>query len=190
LCGTVSAFEFTAPSRSFDEETTMQKSLALHRAAAAVACAAVLGLFGTACSDGSDSKSSKGSGTSAGKTDEDKSVAFRKCLRDNGLKVDEPKGGGQDKKSGTVAIGGGDKSKVEKAMKACRDKAPNGGAQELSQAEKDKALKFAKCMRDNGYNMPDPKFGESGARKAQKVPTGEEKKKFDKANKVCGSRNQ
>ncbi|MEU4969407.1 hypothetical protein [Streptomyces smyrnaeus] len=163
----------------------MQKSPAHRRAAAALTCVAALGLFGTACSDSSGDKDAKGSGTAAGKTDEDKAVAFRKCLRDNGLDVGEPKGEGQGKKGGTVAIGGGNKAKVEKAMKACRDKAPNGGAQDLSQADKDKMLKFAKCMRDNGYNMPDPEFGEGGMQKSRKVPKGEERKKFDKANKAC-----
>ncbi|WP_326687007.1 MULTISPECIES: hypothetical protein [unclassified Streptomyces] len=152
------------------------------RVAAVAACVAVLGLFGTACSDDGDTKSKSSEAAGSGKTDEDKRVAYHKCLRDNGLKVGEAKPG-QDERG--VSIGADDKASAEKAMKACRDKAPNGGAgKKLSQADKDKALKFAKCMRENGYNMPDPEF-KGGMQKPRKAPQGEERQKFEKANKAC-----
>jgi hypothetical protein len=156
------------------------------RVAATLACVAVLGLFGTACSgsgDNSDSKNSSGSKASNSKTEEDKAVAHRQCLRDHGVKIDEPKGG--DSGEGVVAKVD-DKGTMEKAIKACKDKAPAGAGRgkEVSQADKDKALAFAKCMRENGYNMPDPDF-DGGMTKARPMPKGAEKEKFEKANKAC-----
>ncbi|AXK37748.1 hypothetical protein DVA86_29205 [Streptomyces armeniacus] len=145
----------------------------------------VLVLAGTACSDGDGSDGKDDAAASdTGKTDEDKAVAYRKCLRDNGMDISEPKPG---KKKEAVTVDGGNKATMEKAFKACKDKAPNGGpGGEPSQADKDKAIKFAKCMRENGWNMPDPKFEEGAARAMPAPKTAAEKKKFEKANKACG----
>ncbi|MGC5566896.1 hypothetical protein ACPYPG_29100 [Streptomyces sp. FR-108] len=156
------------------------------------ACVVVLGLFGTACSDGAgDDKAKDSLAGDSGKTDEDKAVEYRKCLRDNGLKVPEPdpKKGGMQK---GLTITESEKGKAEKAFKACKDKAPNGGRpQEVSQADKDNALKFAKCMRDNGVNMPDPQFNKGGASRAMPMPkTDADKKKFEKALKACEGLNR
>ncbi|NGO71177.1 hypothetical protein G5C65_23010 [Streptomyces sp. SB3404] len=146
-----------------------------------------MGLFGTACSAGSDGGDgdgdAKGSGTASGKNDEDQAVVYRKCLRDNGLKVPEPKGDGDQK---GVAIGGDNKAAVEKAIKACRDKAPEGrGGGKASQADRDKMVKFAACMRKHGVDVPVPK-ADGGVAKARPIPKGEaEKKKHEKASKAC-----
>ncbi|ORT58747.1 hypothetical protein [Streptomyces sp. CB03238] len=143
---------------------------------------AALALLAAACSgteNGTKSEDVSGEGKKA-----DQALEYRKCLREQGLDVPEPKPG-EDPRG--IAIGGDlSKEQMEKAFKACRSKSGAAGSGEITQADKDKALKFARCMRENGVNMPDPKF-DGAAQQALPMPTaGPEKEKFDKAMKVCG----
>lgn len=161
------------------------------RAAVIATGFAALALFTSACSGGTDGGGSKesanGSGNSqsdSGKAD-DAAVKQRKCLREHGVKVPEPKPG-EDSRGLTI---GGDLSKgeMEKALKACAGKGGIGaGGGKITQADKDKTLKHAQCMRKNGYNMPDPKF-DGAAAQAMPIPKGAEMKKFESASKACES---
>ncbi|WP_411079859.1 hypothetical protein [Streptomyces sp. cmx-18-6] len=159
--------------------------------AAACLLAATVVLSATACSGGGGNDGS-GSGTKNGgsasdttKTKDDQALEHRACLREQGLEIPEPKAG----ENGVgVTIDGGSKSKkeMEKAFKACEDKAVGGGPKELTQADKDKMVAFARCMRENGFDMPDPKF-DGGSVAAMPAPKGEDMKKFERANKACES---
>ncbi|GAA1910017.1 hypothetical protein GCM10009837_37990 [Streptomyces durmitorensis] len=141
---------------------------------------AALALFAGACSSGGgDSSQDKADGGKGKQAD----AAFkeRECLRKHGLKVPEPKAGGD---TNGVTIGGDmSKEKMQAALKACT-KGGGAGGGKVSQADKDKMLKYARCMRENGFNMPDPKF-DGGAMEAQKMPEGAEAKKMEKAAKAC-----
>ncbi|MEV0528483.1 hypothetical protein AB0I66_34170 [Streptomyces sp. NPDC050439] len=142
---------------------------------------AALALLTGACSSGGDSGSQDKADGGKGKQ-ADAAFKERECLRKHGLKVSEPKSG-EDTRGITI---GGDmtKEKMEAAMKACTGKGGGMSGRGPSQADKDKMLKYAQCMRKNGFNMPDPKF-EGGAVEAQKVPKGAEAKKMEKAAKAC-----
>ncbi|MHB6912292.1 hypothetical protein [Streptomyces sp. CB02959] len=154
---------------------------------AACLIAAAVVLSATACSgDGGGSGSGTKSGGSASdtkKTDADRALEHRKCLREQGLDVPEPKPG-EDGRGMTIKGGGKSKKEMEKAFKACQDKSV-GGAKEITQAQKDKMLAFARCMRKNGIDMPDPKF-EGGMAQAPAVQQ-KDMKKFEKANAACES---
>ncbi|MDD9376998.1 hypothetical protein M8Z33_10020 [Streptomyces sp. ZAF1911] len=150
-----------------------------------------LTLFVTACTGGtggSDKKEdgssqSGGSGGSGGGTDADNALKLRKCLRDNGVDAPDPKPG-EDPRGMTVGAGA-DQEALKKAMEKCGMSAPGGGG-EMPQAEKDKALAQAKCMRDHGFDMPDPEFN-GNARTGFSLPEGADKDKFmDQLNK-CGA---
>jgi hypothetical protein len=52
-------------------------------------------------------------------------------------------------------------------------------------SEKDKALKFAQCMRDNGVPMEDPTFTEGGGISIAIGGEGIDKAKVDAANEKC-----
>lgn len=153
------------------------------RVAAAGSLAAVLALSAAACSG-----STPGGGDDGGVSEEgkkaDQAFEHRKCLREHGLDVPEPKPG--EKGVGlTVGGDGMSKEKIEQAFKACQGKAGGAGlGKEPTQADKDKALAYARCMRENGFNMPDPKF-EGGAQQALPIPQGAEMQKFEKAAKAC-----
>ncbi|WJV48015.1 hypothetical protein [Streptomyces flavofungini] len=150
------------------------------RSAGLAAAAAALALFATACSgDGGDG----GKKDSGGKENAaDKAFKERECLRKHGLKVPEPKSG-QDGHGITI---GGDlsKEKMQKALKECTGKGPGAGGGGISQADKDKMVKYAQCMRKNGFNMPDPEFKDGMAR-AMPAPKGAEMKKMEKAAEAC-----
>ncbi|MEV1090877.1 hypothetical protein [Streptomyces microflavus] len=153
--------------------------------AAACLLAATVVLSATACSGDGGGTKSGGSASDTKKTKEDQALEHRKCLREQGLKIPEPKPG----EAGVgITLDGGDMSRkeMEKAFKACQDKAVGGGPKELTQAEKDKMVAFARCMRKNGFDMPDPKF-DGGAMQAAPALKAEDMKKFEKANKACES---
>ncbi|MFJ9829204.1 hypothetical protein ACIRSU_33230 [Streptomyces sp. NPDC101160] len=158
------------------------------RAAAAGSLAAALALLATACSGSGPAgkDGGGGSGSEEGKK-ADQAFEHRKCLREHGLDVPEPKPG---EKGVGLTIGGDgvSKEKMEQAFKACQSKAGDGAGSGFgkgpTQADKDKALAFARCMRENGFNMPDPKF-DGGGMQAMPIPQGAEKQKFDKAAKAC-----
>ncbi|MEU3461681.1 hypothetical protein ABZ721_17275 [Streptomyces sp. NPDC006733] len=155
-----------------------------NRVSAGAAALAALALFASACSGSdADSGAKSSGGKSSADTASDKAVKFRKCLRDHGLDVPEPKPG-EDSRGMTIGSNGSQES-VQKAMDACKQFSSNPSG-EISQADKDKALKFAQCMRKNGVDMPDPNFGGGGGpQKAMPMPQGDAKEKFDKANKLC-----
>ena len=151
--------------------------------AAVTSLAAALSLLATGCSAEKPDKPGTDKSVSEEGKKADQAFEHRKCLREQGLDVPEPKPG---EKGVGLTIGGDgmSKEKMEKAFKACRGKGGAGMGAAPSQADKDKALAYAKCMRENGFNMPDPKF-EGGGTQAMPIPQGAEKEKFDKANKAC-----
>ncbi|MFJ9621145.1 hypothetical protein [Streptomyces sp. NPDC101181] len=166
--------------------TTIAPRSLIPRAAACL-IAAALALTATGCTDGGGGGTkSDNAGSTTKKTDEDQALEHRKCLREQGLKIPEPKPG-ENGIGFTVDSLGMSKDKMEKAFKACQDKAAGGGPKELTQADKDKMLAFARCMRKNGVDMPDPKFDGGGAIEAMPAPKGDELKKFERANKACES---
>lgn len=158
------------------------------RGVAAACLIASVVLSATACSgDGGGSGSGTKSGGSASgtkKTEEDQALEHRKCLREQGLDVPEPKPG-ENSRGITINGGGKSKKEMEKAFKACQDKAVGGGRKEITQADKDKMLAFARCMRKNGIDMPDPKF-DGGMAQAPALQQ-KDMKKFEKANAACES---
>jgi hypothetical protein len=125
--------------------------------------------------------SGKGDGKSgATGQDADKALQVRKCLREHGIDAPDPQPG-QDPRGMTLGTGSEDPETLKKAFEACGMQAPGTG--EMPQEEKDKALKWAKCMRDNGVNIPDPEF-KGNAMSATKIPEGQEQA-FEAAQKKC-----
>jgi hypothetical protein len=71
------------------------------------------------------------------------------------------------------------------AVAACgADPSGNGGsATDRETKMQDAALKYARCMRENGVDMPDPKFRKGGM--TMTGPKGVAPGKVDKADKAC-----
>jgi hypothetical protein len=172
-----------------------------------------LGLLATACG-GSPNASADGvasaSGSTARNAAETKStdpqqagLDFAKCMREHGVDMADPVAGEGGRvmigsavtsDSGEVRSTSGPPAGFEEADAACRhflgDLIGDGPGQ-IDPQEQDRALKFAKCMRDNGVDMPDPDFSGGGIRMTIGVPGSggitPDSEVFQAAQKACGS---
>lgn len=125
-----------------------------------------------ACGDGNagaDGGTGAAGGRSAEVADDKAQLAFARCLRERGIEVADPDGSGGLKiqlKGQPGEKGAMTPRRLQDATKECREKT-GGGPPEPTEAEKtemrDSALKFAKCMREHGIDMPDPQFEGGGA---------------------------
>ncbi|CAN5218894.1 hypothetical protein BH11ACT4_BH11ACT4_02710 [soil metagenome] len=105
-------------------------------------------------------------------------VAFAGCMREQGIDMTDPGDGGQG-----VSITGSNQDAMAAAAQKCQ--AELGPIPPLSQAEQDAQdaesqktmLAAAKCLRDNGVDVADPKPGDT-----VKVPDGTPQDVLDK----CG----
>ena len=152
-----------------------------------VAAAALL----AACGD-------SGGDNASAKTDpEQAQLRFAKCMREHGVEMPDPKPspGGGPARITFKAGAGDDPGKLEAAQKACQ-KYMRAAAPDLSPEEeqqmRDAALKFARCMRAHGIDMPDPTF-EDGGGVLIKVRGGRGAKgdpasnpRFQEAQRECG----
>ncbi len=116
-------------------------------------------------------------------TREEALLAFTACLRDQGVDIEDPtvdadgnvrlsRPGGQ---SGQPGPGGDDTFREARA--ACADLLEDaalgfGGDVDRTELE-DNLVVFAECMRDNGYDMPDPDFSAFGPGQGGGGPFGE-----------------
>ncbi|CAM5431760.1 hypothetical protein GCM10010329_53170 [Streptomyces spiroverticillatus] len=148
------------------------RSARTRRPALAVAVAA-LALFATACSQPSQSSqpdNATGEGAAA-----DAALKFRSCMKEHGIDMPESKPGD------TVKIGEGqDPEKLQAAMTACN----KGDSQAFKQGRSaglDAMVKYARCMRGEGFDIPDPK--QEG--EALGTPEMVNQPGFDKAHEKC-----
>jgi hypothetical protein len=117
-------------------------------------------------------------------------VKFEQCLRDKGIDVSSEPGGGATRirmKAGQ----GPSPAKFQKIQDDCRKKSgfkPRPPSQEQQEEMRDAALKFARCMRSKGIDMPDPQVAGDGAGMLQRGPTGvnPNSPRFQNAQKECG----
>jgi hypothetical protein len=123
-----------------------------------------------------------GGGTSAGgaASEEEAGLAFAECMRAHGVEMEDPKAGQ------AIDLGGKDGPTTKKALAACRGKLGDAG-QELSAAEgeefKESWLAFAKCVREHGLDMADPRF--VGPGKVLLDRTATSSPAFEAAREAC-----
>jgi hypothetical protein len=96
-----------------------------------------------------------------GGDDRQAALAFARCMRQHGIDLPDPKFDAQ----GHMAIQnppgvGPDDPKFKAANQACQQYLPGGGAPEKpNPQEQQQMVQFARCMRQHGVDMPDPKPG-------------------------------
>jgi len=157
----------------------------LSRLLAAIAVTLLLGLT-AACGDsdkGDDDSALPDASTSASPSEsasgddeavldpEDAMLKYAECMRDQGVDVPDPSPGGGMQIDGR----GLSKEQMDAANAACQkwmDMAePEDGGEPLTEEEKQSFLDMAACMRERGWNYPDPTF--DGGRVTQKIEKGE-----------------
>jgi hypothetical protein len=140
-------------------------------AATLTACAAALTLAACGGSDPSPADAQAKA--------EQAQLKFARCMRSHGVNVPDPKPGAGDG-PGLVRIGGPGKDGISpqvfrRADAACR-KYLQAAAPKLSPAQqaelRDQALKFARCMRQHGVDIPDPETSGGGFRITQRSSAG------------------
>jgi hypothetical protein len=120
-------------------------------------------------------------------------LKYARCMRAHGVDMPDPKPG----EGGRITMGGPgtgpeDQAKMESAQKACRkileSVRPPERSAEKEQEAKDQALKFARCMRAHGIDMPDPQF-QSGGRVTQRMEEGIDpnSQRFRDASEACSN---
>jgi len=157
-------------------------------AVALTACANASGDSGIATANGGTGQpSASASPGNASLTDAQKAYKFAQCMREQGIDVSESSAGGHS----AIRVKGGNRAKMDAAMKACQKYAPGTGGE--SRRPDPQALaqmrRFAKCMREHGvtgFPDPDPNGGirieaKKGSGLAPDNPT------FQKAQKACES---
>jgi hypothetical protein len=132
---------------------------------------------------------------------QDAALKFARCMRAHGIDMPDPKGG---QGGGGFTIGGPgadidpDDPAFQRAQKACRKILEQARPQltpEQRAELQERALKFTRCMREHGIDIPDPVFsdrggfsvrggsGRSGGRDSSIDP---DDPRFQAAQKACG----
>ncbi|MFI0370073.1 hypothetical protein ACH35V_19545 [Actinomadura sp. 1N219] len=158
-------------------------------AALALVPALALGLQGC----GNEGTGAGSTGTAKAASDQQKMRDFAKCMRDNGVDMDDPTGDGKItmRHSEPPGDAGGPRKRdvqSEEAQKKCRHLMPNGGKPDKPKPEEIAKMRaFAKCMRDNGIGkFPDPKPDGSMLIKAGKgTGLDPQSQEFKDAQKAC-----
>jgi hypothetical protein len=142
-----------------------------HRIVTALAVLVTLALLTTACSSDDDEsvatlddgEVSASASPSADEDVEEALLAFAECMRENGVNIPDPQIDEDGRLSFAQGLGGIDPNDpdVEAAFEACQEELPDIGQaiefdpdQEAALA--DAQLEFARCMRENGVDIPDP----------------------------------
>lgn len=136
------------------------------RALAAGATVAVLALTLAACGDEPSGNASESDSASA-QDREDAMLEFARCMREHGVDMPDPEPDG-----GMVIQGEpGDEEVIEAAQEACQehleDTLPEGVGPDIPAEQKEALLAAAQCMRDRGWDVPDPQF--DGGRVTQRM---------------------
>lgn len=100
-----------------------------------------------------------GSGHKPDAAQHDALVKYAQCMRAHGINMPDPLPGGA---LNVPAANTGDpaaRQKLQTAHTACASDLPNGGTR--SDADLQRGVKLAQCMRAHGVNMPDPTNGAS-----------------------------
>jgi hypothetical protein len=160
-----------------------------------------------ASADGSGGATAENASTEEKVDPEQAGLDFARCMREHGVDMPDPKSGGDGfimvgpgpagasasaSGSGEVQAGRAPEG-FQEANEACRhhlEALIQDGGPPMDAEAQDKALKFARCMREHGIDMPDPDFSGGGA--GLRIQIGADgidpgSQTFQDAQKACGS---
>jgi len=116
---------------------------------------------------------------------------FARCMREHGVDMPDPKVEGNGLMKMEIGNAGRkpDLKKMQAAEQACRKHLQNGGEGRRQPDPKflDQALKFARCMRQHGVDMPDPSAEGGLVFQAGKAGGGPDSPRFKQAQRACQS---
>ena len=137
---------------------------------AALVAVLALALAVAACGgDKGDGVASLGDGkatatTSPGNSGKDLkqlALAYARCMRQHGINMPDPKFDAAGRVAQQLPQGvGPDAPRFKAADQACKQYAPSGAPERIDPQVQQQMLAYARCMRQHGINIPDPKPGE------------------------------
>jgi hypothetical protein len=149
------------------------------RTGAALLAATTLATLGACAEDDSSSGgSSRAEMREAG-------LEFARCMRENGVDMPDPSPGGGLR---LQARPDDDPAALERAQEKCRKHLEDVRPPEMSEEDRaefrERALRFARCMREQGIDMPDPTF-EGAGRVRMRAGANPEDPAFQTAQEKC-----
>jgi hypothetical protein len=103
---------------------------------------------------------------------EEAMLAFARCMREHGIDVPDPDSSGRVRIQGPGGAAGKERpsdaqvERFQEAQEACGDLLDDARPVELSEEDRaamqEAMLAYARCMRGEGLDFPDPEFGEGG----------------------------
>ena len=124
---------------------------------------------GVASLDATETTTAQDVSADAAVSDEDALLEFSACLRENGIEdFEDPTINADGVPEFNLRSLGGehDREEMQAAFEACQDYlegiAFGPGSVDLTEVE-DTLVEFSACMRDNGYDMPDPDLSDFGS---------------------------
>ena len=114
-------------------------------------------------------------------------LAFARCMRQHGIDLPDPKFRGDGIVQQLPTRAERESPKFKAAQQACRQYQPDGGQPSPPSArEVQQALAFARCMRQRGINVPDPRVTGDGIDQQRPEGAGPNAAKFRAAEQACG----
>jgi hypothetical protein len=90
-----------------------------------------------------------------------RALAYARCLRQHGIDMPDPKFDAQGRMAMQLPAGvGPDDPKFKAAEQACKQYAPSGEPEQVDPQTQRQMVAYARCMRQHGINIADPKPGE------------------------------
>jgi hypothetical protein len=116
---------------------------------------------GVASLDGSDRPTATTGPGNSGKDFKQQMLAYARCLRQHGIDIPDPKFDANGHMAMQLPSGvGPDDPKFKAAEQACKQYAPSGAPEQVDPQAQQQMLAYARCMRQHGIDIPDPKPGE------------------------------
>jgi hypothetical protein len=121
----------------------------------------------------------------SGKDFKQMALAYARCLRQHGIDMPDPKFDAQGHMAMQMPSGvGPDDPKFKAAEEACKQYGPSGAPEQVDPQAQQQMLAYARCMRQHGINIPDPKPGE-GINVDGDKGVNPEDPKFKAADQAC-----
>lgn len=148
---------------------------------------------GVASLSGRSGRQDRQAAGGSSKSFQEAALAYAECMRKNGADVPDPRPGDRGFVIGPEADQNVDERTFREADEKCRHLLRDAEPPQLSEEEKrrvqEEMLRFARCMREQGIDMPDPKFDEGGGASMQIGGPGSEldpeDPDFQKAQRAC-----
>jgi hypothetical protein len=116
---------------------------------------------GVASLGGNDQPTATTSPGGSGKAKQQRALAYARCMRQHGIDMPDPKFDAAGRMAMQLPSGvGPDDPKFKAAEQACKQYAPSGEPEKVDPQLQQQMLAYARCMRQHGINIPDPKPGE------------------------------